>query len=196
MTVQPPAPRFQAFHARSLIPSPMAPRRLYYRYPTSTDNSNRSREGAPGIWRQTRSRLRERPHLPLKPAWPSSSEEGPAPRCPHPLTPPAARSSSGRSPASAQGGLSGLRLAISVLHTVLLDCTLISFRIGLIPFWPDGLRASAVTTEEALTARGGLSCTRITGRLPGRHHRGSGHGPPMAEPQPAQLAPPWSHRGH
>lgn len=62
---------------------------------------------------------------------------------------------------TAQGGLLGLRTAISVLHTFLLDCTLISFRICLIWFWPDGLCISAMFTEETLAARALASAHRL-----------------------------------
>lgn len=67
------------------------PETKYYGYPTPADSSSRGRERAAGTWQHSRSRPRERPHLPpaeglsLRPAWPTSSEEGPRTPC----TPPA-----------------------------------------------------------------------------------------------------------
>lgn len=109
---------------------------------------------------------------------------------------------------TAQGGLSELRTAISVLHKFLLDCTLISFRICLTWFWPDGLCDSAVFTEEALAARapasahslwqGAQGCLHCTGIM--RHlaevRREVGTTKPRTDPHPRSWLCPRGIVGH
>lgn len=102
------------------------PETKYYGYPTPADSGSQGRERAAGT------RPRERPHLPpaeglaLRPAWPTSSEEGPcAPRVP-PASP---TQRLWPQPSPCWGQAVGPETpAISVSHTFLLGCTLISFR--------------------------------------------------------------------
>lgn len=195
MTVQPPTRRHGARNGsrpltRTLSSIANGPARRNYGHSPSTDNSIGDGEAA--AWSRQHSRARpgqmQAPwgNAPLQGHRPNTAhvqaEPGLAWRSRGPPPPPQAEPLLAAT-GCAREGLSGPRAAHSVSCSSWLDCTLTSFRTGLIWLWAGSLCDSAVFTEAACTASDPVwaevlvislhtgpdrpLCTGVTRRLPG-----------------------------